>query len=365
MRNLGVILLALTLVFSFQAQAVYAAEVSTYDLELTNYLDEVSTIRGFEVTEEDIEESLATFGLAKEDFTTLDEMKAVLGDVIEADLSNLNTIYDDYDLNQSSLTELLAEYGEEIEDYIFINDLDMDLYFYTDSTEGDDTDLGQGAFPEIDQSMILEMIGEIGLSEDELTNIQEHYVENMEYLSSDEVAAQLEELNTRMTVLSEAINAKVIENPEYQPTEAEVSEIGAIYDEMLSIYKLKLDISVVKDGVVTTLTLAELMQLQDLQGADFSIQIYNLDNELLADAVIPSELIESELGGIIGDGDNDEQADPVDEEENVTVETEKGGQLPKTAANYVSNAILGMLIAMAGILVFRKVRADQSETLQK
>lgn len=358
MKKLGVILLVLSLILSYNPQAVFAAETTSIDQELTDYLSEVSTIRGFEVTDADLDESLATFGLAKDDFATLDEMKEVLGDVIKADLSNLDTIYEYYELDQASLTQLLSEYGEDLNDYIFINDLDMDLYFYTGAAEQDSAETGSGAFPTFDKTMLLDMISEIGLSEDELTKVQEHYVTIMEDLESAEVQSQLEDLNTRMMVIAESINSKVTADPNYKPTQTEMNELSAIYEEMLSVYQLDLGISIVKDGVVTPITLAELMLLSDIEGADLLIKIYNADGQLLADAEIPNELIEEQLGDIIGnigDSSNDDG----------TVETVKGGQLPKTAANYIPNALIGMLIALAGILVLRKVRTNKGEALNQ
>lgn len=356
MKKLGALLLVLSLIFSSISQTVFATAITSVDQDLTSYLEEASTIRGFAVTPENVDEALATFGLTASDFNTVAEIKSVLGDVIKADLSNLNNIYSDYDLDQTGLTQLLGEYGEELNDYIFLNDLDMDLYFYTDSSEGEVVP-GTGAFPMIDKAMIFEMLDQIGLSEEELTNIQQHYISIMEGLSSTEVQSQLEELNLRTMVLIESINAKVAKNVDYQPSQEELSELSSVYEEILSIFQLKLVTSIIKNGVETPLTFAELLRLSDLKDADIKILIYDLNSVLLAEAVIPSELINSELDKLVS---NNEETS-----ENDTIETEKGGKLPKTAANYIPNAFIGILIALAGILVYRKVRLDKGEVLEK
>ena len=120
MKKIKTLLLTLSLVLTMFTQTAYAAEIKNSTLDLTAYLNEVSTTRGFEVSEEVIELSLLLYGKSLSDFTTAEEMKAFLGEAIKSDLSNLAGVYSKYELDQAAVTELLNEYGEDFNDYVFV-----------------------------------------------------------------------------------------------------------------------------------------------------------------------------------------------------------------------------------------------------
>ena len=76
---------------------------------------------------------------------------------------------------------------------------------------------------------------------------------------------------------------------------------------------------------------------------------------------ITSELINSykeeaiEEGGIAINSDSN----------NEVIQTVKGGELPKTAGNYVLNALIGFSVMLAGLVVFKKVRIEKGEDSRK
>ncbi len=94
------------------------------------YLKEISIERGFTITKEDIEFSLSLYDSYLEEFDTVEDLKEFLGDVIRKDGNNLKQIYDDYDIDQAALEETLNEFGETLEDYVFLDDLEMNIGFY-------------------------------------------------------------------------------------------------------------------------------------------------------------------------------------------------------------------------------------------
>lgn len=120
MKKLLTILLSITMLISLFPQLASAAPSNNFEQELTKYLKKVSDVRGFEVTKDDIESSLSTYDESIKDFQSIDDLKETLGEVIKADLSNLDTIYEDYNLTNEGLIKLLHENGEELDDYIFI-----------------------------------------------------------------------------------------------------------------------------------------------------------------------------------------------------------------------------------------------------
>jgi len=460
MKKLGILLLALLMLVGVLPSAAFAAESTSNNLDLTNYLNEVSTTRGYEVSKDDIDLSLANYGMTTDDFNTVDEIKSYLGEVINADSSNLNSIYENYELDQTTLPQLLNEYGEELNDYVFLNDLDyaLDLYSYSFqqeadfntklaayladvstvrgfdvteeyinsylseySTSTDDfetvSDLSEylgdvmradlsnldylytnfgmdeqallqlieengktindfvyidqlealiwpslgGNYSAIDPAMIMDILKQLDLTEEELQNLEAHFLSITDYLSSAEVQAQLEQVVNRMMELSGTLIEKGTADENYKPSDAEIAEFASIYEELLTMVKLKVVFSLSIEGVDTPYSVEELMKMDetDIKDTDIKIAFYNDNSELLADLVVTSEFLNSKLGGII------EEVDDAVNIENDSVQTVKGGQLPKTASNYIPNALLGLLIAIVGILIYRKVRNDKDEILEK
>ena len=131
MKKLGIFFLAFALLFGVVLQTAQAAEGSSFEEELNMYLSEISTERGFEVNKTDLEMYLSAYDNDLSSFTSAEELRSVCGDVIKADFSNLNGIYKTYGLDEASLTKLLSDKGEELKDYIYVNDLDYAVYFYT------------------------------------------------------------------------------------------------------------------------------------------------------------------------------------------------------------------------------------------
>ncbi len=106
------------------------AHSNSFQKSLDVYLKEISIERGFTITKEDIEFSLSLYDSYLEEFDTVEDLKEFLGDVIRKDGNNLKQIYDDYDIDQAALEATLNEFGETLEDYVFLDDLEMNIGFY-------------------------------------------------------------------------------------------------------------------------------------------------------------------------------------------------------------------------------------------
>ena len=485
MKKFGLLLLIVSLVLGVFPQAAFAAEGSSFDQDLTSYLNNASTQRGFTVTQEAIDKSLAGYEKTISDFTTVDDITILLGEVIKADNSNLISIYTNYSLDQASLTQLLSEYGEGLADYVFIHDLDTALALYvksttdttntttdtatdtptetTDTTGNNDTpqtgyeaelvtylaniseirgfninidavnaylaeydmstadfrsveelddylgdvikanlsnldyfitnyDMDQQAILQlledngkkindyifldqieelvwssygssdlgIDPAIILGYLEQLGLTQGELQNLQNHFINNEEYFSSAEVQSKIEELITRMLTFAQEIMTKGTTDPNYKMSDTELKEFGTFYEELLSLAKLKAVFSISQDGVDKTVTIFDLAKLEeeDMFNKDLKVAIYNSDSELLADFVVTSEFINDNLGGIIEDVNNAAEG-------NQTIQTVNGGKLPKTASNDLAFVLLGLFVTILGVYVYRKVRNDKSEIIQE
>jgi processed acidic surface protein len=100
------------------------------------------------------------------------------------------------------------------------------------------------------------------------------------------------------------------------------------------------------------------------------VTLNSTDGQFLADLIVTGEMIDSET--VIETG---EQIEESAKEVTKTVEqpavvkpqkdstqkksehkTVKGAKLPKTASDYIPNALIGLAIALAGIFLYRRVR---------
>lgn len=329
-----------------------------FETDFEEYLAKVSEERGFVVTKEDLEESLDMYETSTEEFETVEDLSEFLGEVIKADLSNLDYFYENYGLDQQSLLNLLEENGEDINNFIYIDDLEDTIWTY-EEFPGMDEDIAEDLLPIFEE--------EIDLTEEELKRLEEHFMSLEEHFSNPETLERLEVLGDRMMAFSDFDEVTDL-------TSEQIAELASIYEEFLSIFKLKATYSLVKGDTETPLSLIDLMKLTELKGANLKINIFNIDGQFLADLIITGELVDSET--VIDTGKQiEESVDQVtntveqpkvakpekptkmvvngEQQENKTV---KGAKLPKTASDYLPNALIGLSIVFIGIFMFRKVK---------
>ncbi|SFC53047.1 processed acidic surface protein [Bacillus sp. OV322] len=363
MKKISLLLLAFLIALSFSPNLSFAAQDQNFESDLNAYLKELSAVRGFDVTKEDIEMSLSQYDEELADFKNIAELKDYQGEAIAADYSNLDGLLSDYDLTMDELKSLLKDNGESLDDYVFVSDLDDAVSFYGDSEDGPVMD--EAFFKEILSSMK----DEIGLTDGELQNISEHFAALDEKLSTPEATAKFEELGTRMEEFDQFETLD-------QLSPQQVKEFLSIYDEMFSMLELKADFHLVKGGKETPLTLWDLLNMDELTNANLKVSIYDLSGKLLADLVITGDMVDSTTVKDIGKDVSTAavkvkeavKAEPKKAEsmktaskkakklKSAVMHTEKGGKLPKTAGNYVSNVILGLAMILSGFMLYRTYR---------
>lgn len=354
MKKLVGILLTSLLIIGLFPQSAMAALSPTFEADILSYLNEISAVRGFEITREDFDATLATYGFDLEDFESVEELKTYLGEVIKADLSNLKEIYKIYDLNEETLQQLLAENGEELNDYIYLDDLDFSVYFYKEfGSMEEDPNFNLEIFDEL-LPMLLE---QFKLTDEEYKRIEEYLEPYMEYFESSEFEDKMMEISDRLLALSDVLLSEEL-------TDEQISELTSIIEDLYSALKIKLVFIHVKDGVETELSILEMLQLEDISDSSFIIKVYGVDSQFLADVEISNEFIKQicDLLGITTESVTDNDKKPVvnnpKKEKDKTI---KGAKLPKTASPYLQNAIFGLAIVSVGLLLHKRVRDTKSE----
>jgi processed acidic surface protein len=467
MKKLGLLLLTFSLLFSLLPQTVMAAQSETFTQDYQNYLSEVSTIRGFEVSETDIDLILAYSAMNIEDFNTIEELSIFLGEVINSDLSNLSALYELNSLDETSLNQLLSEYGESISDYIFLTDLSLVVDFYLgDVAIEKDPDFDQvfqdylesisqirgfqvtkemvetslakyetslddfatvdilkdflgdvissdlnnlvyfndtygldqealfqlldendktindyvyiddvenyiltnynGAIPGFDEAYLTEILPiifeKLGLTEVEINNLENHFLSLEEKFSAPESLDQLTAITDRLMAFLE------VPPVGDELTDAQITELTSILQDILSFSNLNVSFQIIENGVERSLSLADLYRITDLGDNTLKVSLYNsVDSSLLADFIVSNDILESinELFQESVDEIESVVNDVIDSNSNKQVkasnQTVKGGKLPKTASNYVQNILIGLFIAIVGLLVYRKLKNNEGD----
>ncbi|MDY0940894.1 MULTISPECIES: processed acidic surface protein [Priestia] len=375
MKKLGAILLSFLLFVGVFPTSSFAA-ASTFDADFNKYLKSVSQTRGFEVTKDDVEYSLSLYDDSLENYDTIADLEEFLGEPIAADLHNVQDVYADFDLDKTSLNALLKENGQSLDDYVYLDDLYEDVGFYL---EGDDWYEDDESYDEEDTSyddelseedltdLLSFMQSQFGLTSEELDRIQAHFTSLEDELSNEATLNRLDQLGERLAAFEDFDTATEL-------SADQIAELMSIYKELLSIFHLDAKFSLVQGGSEKSLSLTDLINLEELKNASLKISLYTTDGKFLADMVITGDMFNSDI--ITDTGKEVEKSaeaavkpaetqkpavekkqEPVKKQTNSAVQkTVKGAKLPETASDYVTNTLIGLVLVAAGFVLFRKVR---------
>lgn len=343
----------------------YFWDMSIEDFET---IEEMIEYLGEPITEENLQQLLADYGFENEEELTAllvengemeptDDVRDVFRyfDALDSTVSfltytgteindeTLQQLLNDYGLTKEELLSLLEENDDSLENYEYIEDLDIMVSIYLDADElpGED-----------EMTQILE---DIDLTDEELEALFAHFMTlNFE---DPELLDKMMDLESRLMAFGEFDSADDL-------TEAEIAELISIMQEMMSLFQLDAEFYLVKDGEKIHLTTAEMIALEDTKGYDLLIELYNAQGQFLADMIITAEMFSSEL---IEDTVTDlnqaetviKKQDPVKvKQASKHVKTVKGGKLPNTAGNYFEGVLagIGLLLIGIAILLRRKVK---------
>ncbi len=211
------------------------------------------------------------------------------------------------------------------------------------------------------------MQSELGLTSEELNRIEAHFTSLEDELSNEATLNRLDQLGERLAAFEDFDTATEL-------SADQIAELMSIYKEMLSIFHLDAKFALVQGGNERPLSLTDLINLEELKNASLKISLYTTDGKFLADMVITGDMFNSDI--ITDTGKEVEKSaeavakpaqaqkpavekkqEPVKKQTNGAVQkTVKGGKLPETASNYVTNTLIGLVLVAAGFVLFRKVR---------
>ncbi|RBP90504.1 processed acidic surface protein [Cytobacillus firmus] len=342
-----------------------------WDMNIEDFdtLEEMIEYLGEPITEENLQQLLAEY-----DFETEEELAALLAENGEMETSDdvrdvfryidaldstvsfltytgteindetLNQLLNDYGLTKGELISLLKENDDSLENYEYIEDLDIMVSIY----------LGGDEWPGEDE--MNQILADIDLTDGELEALFEHFM-TLDFENPD-LLDKMMDLESRLMAFGEFDSAGDL-------TEAEIAELISIIQEMMDLFQLDAEFYLMKDGEKTHLTTAEMVALEETNGHDLLIELYNTEGQFLADMIITAEMFSSEL---IEDTVTDlNQAETVIKKQDHAkvkpvskhAKTVKGGKLPNTAGNYIEGVLAGIGLALIGFAILhrRKVKA--------
>ncbi|MFD1032580.1 processed acidic surface protein [Metaplanococcus flavidus] len=315
-----------------------SAGIDENDTEFSSFLEDINW------SKEDYLAFLDSKGWSLADFWEIGELGTPLTE------EDVQTVMADFELTREELNALLVDNYDLAEDedvmegtsLIFNEDLYSYVEYYLDEENLADIDFGiEGLFTEI------------GLTDEELDRLFEHFL-GLD-LEDETFLAQLEVLAERMETIEEFESADELDA-------AQIAEILDILTDTMNLFQIDAKYYLTDGKEKQPLTLAALMTLESTDGYDLLIEIYNKQGTFLADLILTAEMFGSE---IITETAKDlevvKEVVAAPKKETVkkdvkAVKTVKGAKLPKTASNYLSNALIGLAFVLIGLLLFRRMK---------
>ncbi|WP_088102095.1 processed acidic surface protein [Halalkalibacter urbisdiaboli] len=261
------------------------------------------------------------FDMSIEDFETFEELKAWIGTPITAE--NRQELLTQYNMSLEELEALLAEYGESVDDYYFLEDLDAAIDFYTNYSG------------EMDE--VVDFFALLGITDEELERVFLH----LSQLDEETVEQQMAAIEERIMAMEDFSDATEL-------TEAQKQEIASLFTDMLAAFKMSATFYLETNGQRDVVSLTTLLGMESLNGQSLLIEFYDHEGNLLLDMNIDENLFTSnfitEMGHLLPEVPHLAHAHPL------------GQKMPETASPYVGNMLFGAFLMILSIALYVRYR---------
>jgi processed acidic surface protein len=278
---------------------------------------------------DDLLHYLGKYQMTVADFQSMEELKQWLGTPITEE--NMQRLLKKHQLTQEELEALLGQFGETVQDYTFIEDLDTAVRFYLHHNEK--------------MQQINDMLGVIGFTESEAKRLFAHIAS----LPNPEVGQQLAELNRRLQPFLQVEDAT-------QLTETQRRQLLSIWEDTLSTLQMKATFYLEENGEKQEIAYHELAAANMPDGRELLVELYNQAGELLSDVRLSKEMFTS--GYVMRAGEKWVAAGALASE---MKETMYGEKMPDTASPYLTHALSGVLLALFGFYVYWRTKKKLAE----
>lgn len=269
-------------------------------------------------TNEQLENHLQFHNKNINDFDSFNDLQKFLGTPINNE--NLNNLLGNHDLEYNDLEMLLGEFGETIDDYQFIEDLELDVEFYLSYQE--------------DFTVVNDFLSIFGLTEEELHNLFTHFSQ----INDDN-------MNEKLTSLRQSIYELNGNREDEQLSNNEIQHVFYFWQQLFEAMQLN---SIVYLENNESMAEAEFSQLvrANVQGYNMEMLLYNNEGHLLATLNMSEEQLNSYL--MYESLEQITDVATIAQQYRGLVQTAK---LPTTAGHFITKILLSMFLIVSGFIM--------------
>jgi processed acidic surface protein len=280
-------------------------------------------------TMDDLSHYLGKYRMTVADFQSMAELKQWLGTPITEE--NMQRLLKKHQLTQEELEALLGQFGETVQDYTFVEDLDAAIRFYSRHNEK--------------MQQINDMLSAIGFTESEAKRFFAHIAS----LPDEHVGQQLAALDRRLQPFLQVEDAT-------QLAKTQRRQLLSIWEDVLSVLQVKAKYYLVENGKKQEIAYRKLAAADMPDGRDLLVELYNQAGDLLSDVRLSEEMFTS--GYVMRAGEQWVTAGVLASE---MKEMMHGEKMPDTASPYLAHALFGALLALFGFYVYWRTKRKLAE----
>lgn len=216
--------------------------------EVDQYLKEIGWTR------HDLDTHLKFYEVSLDDFRDIGHLQAELGTPINED--NLHVMLDSYNMTEEELEILLSRFGEKVQDYTFLEDLEIAVDFYLTHEE--------------EVARAEDFLVSVGFQAEEAKLIFQHILS----LPNEDLQAELE-----------LLEQKVVEEPN------SVGKIFSLWSDFMNAFDVTANLHMENRESKEAITQEQLLQPGWLEGKTVHLELFNKEGELLATAQMNDQII--------------------------------------------------------------------------
>lgn len=306
-------------VFVFVVTLFYGHNVTAQE-KISGLDDYLAQINWSQV---DLEEYLIFYDLSLNDFSNLNSLQQFLGTPINEE--NLNNLLATYNMTYDDLQTLLIEYGETISGYTFIEDLKVDVEFYSNYHN--------------EFIVVNDFLSLFGATEEELKKLFNHFTR----LNKTETNQVLSELKGSMDEMGSS-SVEALSNHEQQA-------LFGIWNDLLQSFQIDAKYYIVDEQSVEPVDIWTLIQEGIQAGHRLQIELFNQSGEDLLTIHFTEEMLNSRLFS-----NALEEFIEVATFSNNYRNLRMTNKLPSTSSNNYSISLLGFILILLGLSLIKTIR---------
>ncbi|WP_223701258.1 processed acidic surface protein [Sutcliffiella deserti] len=276
------------------------------EFEVNQYLEEIGWTR------HDLDTYLSFYEVSLDDFKDVQQLESELGTPINKE--NLHSMLNSFNLTEEELDILLSRFGERVQDYTFLEDLEVAVDFYHSHEE--------------EVARAEDFLVSVGFKAEEARQLFRHILS----LPNEHLHGDLRELEEKLE-----------EDPN------SVEKVFTLWSEFMNAFQVTASLHMENREEKESISQAQLMQPGWLEGKVVNLELFNKDGELLATAKMNEQILSpvyvQETGaelinlGNLGVKLSDELYH---------------NRMPNTASPYGAGMALGLVLLFLSSLAYRK-----------